>query len=72
MYSENFKKLEVFIAHLRQLSIFPFGLQRVHTWCHCLKEGIFPIFWIFRQTEQKYDDDLNCSIQLLQCIEAKL
>lgn len=27
MYSETFNKLEVFIAHLRQLSTFPFGLQ---------------------------------------------
>jgi len=72
MYSETFNKLEVSIAHLRKLPTFPFGLQRVHTWCHCLKEDIFPVVLIFGQTEEKYDDDLNFSIQLLQCIEAKL
>lgn len=69
--SETFRQLEIFfIAHLRQMptNISFWPINNSIYMVHCLKEDIFPS----DQTEQKYGDDLNFSIQLLQCSEAKL
>lgn len=70
--SETFNKLEVFIAHLRQLPTFLLAYKEYIHGVTVLKRIIFPIFLIFGLTEQKYGEDLNFSIQLLQCIETKL
>lgn len=63
--SEIFSKL-ILIAHLKQLPTFPFAYKQY------IQEFTVSRYFPSGQTKEKYGNDLNFSIQLLQCIEAKL